>query len=292
MFKIFTDTSANLDTSLTKEMDIGVVPMTFFIDGCPNECLDTETFDHEDYYQKMREGLRPTTSLVAPQRYIDHFEPVLKNGQDILHVAMSSGISGSYASALAAKTHLLIKYPERSIRLIDTLGASLGEGLLVLKAVEYRDKNMSLDETANALNGLKANMYQIFTVDDLNFLKSTGRLSAIKAAMGTILNMKPILKGDKNGKIVCTSTVRGRIRALKSIAEDYNKKALLPEAQTVGIAHAGCLKDAELLASYIKKDRPPAKIMTVNYEPVTGSHVGPGTLALFFFGDDGIREGI
>ena len=289
MYKIVTDSAANLESSFARKNDITVVPMTFFIDNTPNECTDTESFDHEEYYQRMREGLRPTTSLVAPQKYIDYFEPILKDGFDILHIGMSSGISGSFASAEAAKVHLGIKYPERKIRLVDTLGASLGEGLLVLKAVEYREKSLSIDFAADTLDALKANMYQIFTVDDLQFLRSTGRLSAMKAIMGTVLNMKPILKGDRNGRIICTSSVRGRLKALKTLADSYDRLALLPEAQTVGIAHAGCRKDAETLKSFIMKKRPPANILTVCYEPVTGSHVGPGTLALFFFGTDGVR---
>lgn len=289
MYSIITDTSANLDCELLHKHNIISIPFSFYIDGKEQTCTDTVAFDGSAYYNAMRKGTKVTTSQVNPQRYIDYMLPILKDGRDILFVGMSSGISGSYCSAQMAASQLLDEFPDRSIFLVDTLGASLGEGLLVLKAAECRDNGMGLKETADFLSGLRYSMCQVFTVDDLKYLKTTGRLSNIMAIAGTILNIKPILKGNESGKIVCFSKVRGRKQSIKALAEQYDAMVLHPEEQTVGIAHADCPEDAECLAGLLRKNNPPKEIMNVCYEPVTGSHVGPGTLALFFFGNTDFR---
>ena len=288
-FVIFTDTSANLPTPMTLEREIGVVPFTYFIEGQEFACLDTEAFDGADFYGKMRSRVKISTSQINPQRYIEYMEPALRAGKDILYIGMSSGISGSYQSALIAAEQLREAYPAREVRTVDTLGASLGEGLVVLKACELRDAGLSLDNTVSAVLKMCRCMYQVFMVDDLFNLKQNGRLSNAASIVGTVLQIKPILKGNELGQIVCIAKERGRRKAIRALAERYRDYVKDAPQQTVGIAHADCPDDAEYLSSLLRESARPKSILTVLYEPVTGSHVGAGTLALFFLGDEDVR---
>lgn len=203
---------------------------------------------------------------------------------------MSSGISGAYHSAESAARTLLETFPERKIRLVDTLSASLGEGLIVLHAAERRDAGAALDDLADELTALRRRMCQVFSVDDLKYLHRSGRISGVAALAGNILSIKPLLKGNEEGKIVCFGRVRGRKAAIKALADRYNELAQDAADQTIGIAHAGCAQDAAALAELLRQKNAPGDILTVCYEPVTGSHVGPGTLALFFLGGDDVRS--
>ena len=289
-FEIMTDTSANLPTPLLEQHGIGLVPFSYYIDDKEYRCMDTKSFNGEQFYNAMRRGTSVTTSQITPQRYMDYMEPLLDQGKDILFVGMSSGISGSYRSAETALALLKERYPDRTIRTIDTLGASLGEGIWALRAVEYRDQGMSLDETAERLLTLRHNMCQVFVVDDLMFLRKTGRLSGTAAIVGTMLQIKPLLKGNEKGQIVNFAKVRGRRKSIDALAERYNALVRNPASQIVGIAHADCPEDAAYLAELLRRRHPPKEILTVCYEPVTGSHVGPGTLALFFTGYADVRS--
>ena len=288
-FAIFTDTSANLPTPLTIEREIGVIPFTYFVEGQEFACLDTETFDGADYYGKLRARAKISTSQINPQRYIEYMEPALRAGQDVLYIGMSSGISGSYQSALMAAEQLREAYPAREVRTVDTLGASLGEGLAVLEACDKRDAGLSLDNTVSAVLKMCRCMYQVFLVDDLFDLKQNGRLSNAASIVGTVLQIKPILKGNELGQIVCIAKERGRRKAIRALAERYRDYVKDAPHQTVGIAHADCPDDAEYLSSLLREYARPKSILTVLYEPVTGSHVGAGTLALFFLGDEDVR---
>ena len=292
MFVIMTDTSANLDSAMLEKLNVQAIPFSFFDSKDEKEqtCLDTHSFDGEAYYENMRRGTRYVTSQITPQRYIDYMTPVLAAGQDILFVGMSSGISGAYHSAESAAMTLREEFPERKIRLVDTLSASLAEGILVLRAVERRDDGASLDDIADELMALRHRMCQVFTVDDLKYLYRSGRISGVVALAGSLLNIKPLLKGNEEGKIVNYGRVRGRKAAIKALADRYNELVVDAGSQTVGIAHAGCAQDAEALAELLRQKNAPKSILTMCYEPVTGSHVGPGTLALFFLGGDDVRS--
>ena len=173
---------------------------------------------------------------------------------------------------------------------VDTYSASLAEGIVVMRAVECRKEGLSIDETYQILRALRHRIAQIFTVGDLRYLKRTGRLSNLEAAVGTVLQIKPLLKGDPQGKIVCFAKVRGRQRAIEEMAKRYEELVVSPETQTVCISHADCEADAQILASMLRRSKPPKDILIVDYEPVTGSHVGPGALALFFLSDDNVRN--
>ena len=289
-FAIVTDTSANLPTVLTEELDIKVVAFSYFTDGRENVCFDTAAFDAKAYYDAIRAGAKVTTSLIPPARYVAALTPILEAGKDVLLVLMSSGISSSFSSASSAIARLQKSFPERKIEAVDTLGASLGEGIPALRAACCRDMGMSLDKTSAEVRAACRRMYQVFVVDDLMYLKRTGRCSNASAIMGTVLQIKPLLKGDAAGKIVTFDKVRGKRRAIDAMAGKYAELAVAPGKQTVGIAHADARSEAMRLAELINKAAPPKEILMVPYEPVTGSHVGPGTIALFFEGSDFVRE--
>ena len=289
MYEIFTDTAANLDCSLLEELGVGLIPFSFYYNGEEHRVTSLQEFDGHAYYDMMRAGTDVTTSLVQPQRYIDGFTPLLAEGRDILFVGMSGGISGSYTSACIAAVTLGEQFPERKIRLVDTLSASLGEGLQVLKAAEYRTAGIDLDTAADRLLEERHRMCQVFTVEDLRYLRRSGRISNLKAAVGTVLQIKPMLKGDPQGQIVCFAQVRGRKKSIEVLAEQYDRYIEDAENETVAIVHADCPREAEELARLLQRNHPPRKILTACYEPMTGSHVGPGALALFFYGKASFR---
>ena len=290
MFRIVTDTSSNLPTAYLKAENITVIPFTFHTESGEQSCMDTASFDAKAFYTAMRNGEKVTTSQIPPQRFVDNIRPMLENGEDVLFVSMSSGISGSYASSKIAANQLAEEFPERKILTVDTYSASLAEGIVVMRAVECRKEGLSIDETYQILRALRHRIAQIFTVGDLRYLKRTGRLSNLEAAVGTVLQIKPLLKGDPEGKIVCFAKVRGRQRAIEEMAKRYEELVVSPETQTVCISHADCEADAQILASMLRRSKAPKDILIVDYEPVTGSHVGPGALALFFVSDDNVRN--
>lgn len=290
MFRIVTDTSSNLPTAYLQAENITVIPFTFHTESGEQSCMDTASFDAKAFYTAMRNGEKVTTSQIPPQRFVDSIRPMLENGEDVLFVSMSSGISGSYASSKIAANQLAEEFPERKILTVDTYSASLAEGIVVMRAVECRKEGLSIDETYQILRALSHRIAQIFTVGDLRYLKRTGRLSNLEAAVGTVLQIKPLLKGDPEGKIVCFAKVRGRQRAIEEMAKRYEELVVSPETQTVCISHADCEADAQILASMLRRSKAPKDILIVDYEPVTGSHVGPGALALFFVSDDNVRN--
>ena len=290
MFRIVTDTSSNLPTAYLQAENITVIPFTFHTESGEQSCMDTASFDAKAFYTAMRNGEKVTTSQIPPQRFVDNIRPMLENGEDVLFVSMSSGISGSYASSKIAANQLAEEFPERKILTVDTYSASLAEGIVVMRAVECRKEGLSIDETYQILRALRHRNAQIFTVGDLRYLKRTGRLSNLEAAVGTVLQIKPLLKGDPEGKIVCFAKVRGRQRAIEEMAKRYKELVVSPETQTVCISHADCEADAQILASMLRRSKPPKDILIVDYEPVTGSHVGTGALALFFVSDDNVRN--
>ena len=288
-FTILTDTSANLPSSYLREHQIGVVPFTYYIKDKPYSCLDTEGFDAKKFYKAMRMGADIKTSQINLFSYIHFFEPYLEQGEDILMICMSSGISGAFHCAEMAKIELKSKYPDRRIKLVNTYAASLGEGLFVMQAVKLREQGMDLREAFKTIQKEVKRMYQVFTVDDLMYLKKTGRVKGSAAIVGNMLQIKPLLKGNENGEIVNFAKTIGRKRAVEGLAQKYNQLVKDPDQQVVGIAHADCEEDAKNLAELLNRKKPPKEILTVMYEPVTGSHVGPGTLALFFMGGDDVR---
>lgn len=288
-YAIVTDSTANLTAKQLEENNVIAIPFSYFLKEQEYSCRDLDSFDDKQYYNAIRSGAKVTTSQINPQRYIDSMQPLLEAGEDILFIGISSGISGAYASAEMARKQLLEEFPERRIELIDSLCAGLGEGLLVLKAAKCRLNGMELQETAQRLLSVRERIYQVFIVDDLMHLRRTGRLSNMGAIVGSVLGIKPLLKGNENGKIVAFEKIRGRKKAIKAMAEKYFTLAQNPTHQTIGISHADCEEDAEYLASLLQEKLAPKEIILAKHEPATGSHIGPGALALFFEGDNDVR---
>lgn len=288
-YAIVTDSTANLNNEQLKENGVIAIPFSYFLDEKEYTCDDLEKFDDKEYYDAIRNGAKVTTSQINPQIYMDYFEPILKEGKDIIFIGLSSGVSGSFASAEMAKKQLEETYSDRKIELIDSLGAGLGEGLLVLKAAKCRENEMDVMETAERIRSFCKRIYQVFIVDDLMHLKRTGRLSNAGAIVGTMLGIKPLLKGSAEGKIVAFEKIRGRKKCIKTMAEKYAALAHNPTNQTVGISYAGCREDAEYLANLIREKAEPKELIIAKHEPATASHLGPDALALFFVGDEEVR---
>lgn len=292
-FKIITDTSCNVPLKRFEGEDISIVPFVYYPkDDSNNEqfCLDIDSFDGKKYYDDIRAGKLINTSQINPQKFYDTIAPYAKEGMDILYVGMSSGISGAYNSSLMAKKMLEEEFPNNKFFMLDTRAASLGEGLIVFKAIEYRKQGLSIEECYEKLSKLCDNVYQIFTVDNLTHLQRTGRLSNAAAFIGNVLNIKPLLKGNEKGQIINFAKVRGSKKAIHSIADIYDKLVVNAAEQTVCIAESDAPEDTELLIELLNKNNPPKEILRVCYEPVTGAHVGPGTVALFFMGDETCRS--
>ncbi len=284
-FVITTDASSNLTGIFTNKYNIQVVPLTYIVNGVEQQCNDvTEHFDGADFYELIKHA-EVKTSTVNIGQYLDIWEPILESGQDILHLTISSGISGAYNAGRQAAAMLREDYPDRKIVVFDTLAASLGEGLQVLAAARMQEAGKSLMEVVDALVAKRDKTIQVFSVDDLNFLKKGGRISAAAAAIGSVLHIKPILKGNYMGQIVVSEKVRGRKIALEALANDFAEHFDKNSTDPIGIAHASCEEDANFLVSLLKKVAPAAEFITTMYEPVTGSHVGPGAIALFYTGD-------
>ena len=285
MTKLYTDTSANLPLALLREYDIAVIPFSYTVNGVAEDYSEETDFDGKAFYDAMRRGAEVKTSMVNPATAAAFFERALAQGDDVLYVGMSGGISGTAQAAVIAAGELTEKYPARKIVTIDTYAASLGEGLQVLEAARMIEEGKSLDEIKAHLLSRRPHMCQFFTVDDLAYLKRGGRISSATALIGTVLSIKPILCGDETGHIVSCGKVRGMKRAYQELANYYDGRAL-DKSEMLGIAHADNEEGAQALIALLRDKGFTGECLNVVYEPVTGAHVGPGTVALFFYGKE------
>lgn len=284
-FTIFVDGSSNLPGSIIRQTGISILPCSYTLNGNPgtyNGHLDT--FDAHEYYSMLAQGAKIQTSLLNTQLFLDHFRPVLAAGQDVVYFSMSSGISGTFQAAKIAAEELREEFPGRTVRAVDSLGSGFGTGLMAVKAAELRDAGQTAEQTADFLDEDAHRMLQFFTVDDLNFLKRTGRVSGATAMIGTVLNIKPVLWGDVSGHITARGKHRGRKKALAAIAEEYRRGVEDAENQIVAISHGDCEAEAQQLADMVCAIARPKQLIIAPHEPFTGAHVGPGMLALFFHG--------
>lgn len=284
-FTIFVDGSSNLPGRLLRELGIEILPCTYSMDGVPSTYDGSlDSFDAHSYYEMLRQGGRVQTSLLNTQLFLDSFRPVLERGEDAVYFSMSSGISGTCQAARMAAQELLEEFPERTVRVVDSLGSGFGTGLMACKAADLRAAGKTAAETADIMDADAQNTLQFFTVDDLNFLKRTGRVSGATAMIGTVLNIKPVLWGDPTGHITARSKHRGRKKAMASIVEEYRSRVEDAENQRVAISHGDCPEDAQALADMVCAVAKPKELIIAPHEPFTGAHVGPGMLALFFHG--------
>ena len=283
-FAIMTDSSSNLTPDLAKSAEIHVIPLTCYTRQGEMPCYDEQKeFDGRAFYDELRKTGPIKTSMINAHQFKAAFEPMIQKGRDVLYVAMSSGISGTCAAARQAAAELMKEYPGRIIRVVDTIGASFGEGIFALKASMLRSARKTLQEACDWVENNKRRMCQFFTVDDLMFLHKGGRISGLTARIGSIANIKPLLMGDSEGKIVSCGKVIGRKKSLQALADLYDRHAEAASDEIVAIAHSDCEPDAQYLAGLLRKKRGIQDVLIRCYEPGTGSHVGPGAVALFFF---------
>lgn len=281
MFRILTDSAANLPEELVRQYDLGIVHIGCYVDG--QELDFSRGFDGKKYYDDMRGGMRVSTSMPCFTAFSEAFSAPLLRGEDVLYIGMSGGISGTAALAASVARELQEEHPERRIVTIDTRAASLGEGIPVLYAAKLLRKGLNLEEVAARTVAYCDNVWQVFTVDDLSYLRKTGRLFSAAVKVTNSLHVKPILVGDEEGHIVLRRVTVGRRRSLDALAARYRDKCS-DMTKPVGLAHADSPEDTQYVIDKLREYGCTGEIMNVVYEPVTGSHVGPGTVALFFYG--------
>ena len=283
MIRIFTDNAANLPDETVRKYGISIINLPYTVDGV--EADENAPFDPVAFFGAMREGAVVRTSMPSPGKSAMAMEEVLENGDDVICICLSGGISGTYGMLCSAAKKLKEKYPEREIRIIDAKGASLGEGQHAVEAAVMRDEGKTVDEICEHVYGQIERMNQYFVVDNIRYIKKTGRIWGGVSAALNVLTIKPILFGNEEGHIVVRGIAKGRKRAVDKLAALYAEKHTNGE-EPVGIAEADCPEDAERLVGLLREAGQTGPINVVGYEPVTGSHVGPGTIALFFYGNN------
>lgn len=282
-FIIVTDCTADLPHGVYKDLDVETVPMDFCIDGkFYKHYSDSRQMSYKDFYQKIREGRKITTAQVNTFEYESIFESFLRAGENVLYLCFSSGLSGTYHVASLVANDLQKKYPEKRVVVIDTLCASIGEGLLVYYAAIMRKEGKSLDEVIDWVEKNKLNVSHWFVVDDLEHLKQGGRITSLQANLGTVLNLKPIISLNIQGKLDPVSRQRGSKRALEELVNCLKRYGDNIQNQTVIVGHADNLEFAEKLSDLLMPLV--EKVVVSEIGPVIGTHVGSGMFALAFLG--------
>ena len=281
-YRIITDSSCDLTALEIQELNIPVVSLSLNIQGksiCPTE------EDYKSIYAALRAGENATTSAANPDDWMGAMEPVLKEGQDLLVMAFSSGLSTTYQSSCIAADGLREEFPDAAILTVDTLCASMGQGLLVYLCALQKQAGKSIEEVRDYAEATKMQICHWVTVDDLNHLKRGGRVSAATALFGSMLTIKPIIHVDDEGHLINVGKARGRKPSLMTLAAEMEKRAADPAEQTVFISHGDCLEDAQLLEKILQEKYGVKSAFIYYVGAVIGSHSGPGTLALFFMGN-------
>ena len=282
LFQIVTDSACDFNNDRYAELKLRYVPLKVEFRGQTTDDRNDDSL--KDLYAALRGGQSAKTAAVNPEQWRSVVEPVLQQGQDVLVMAFSSGLSTTYQSAVIAANELAEQYPHRKIRVVDTLSASLGQGLLSWYACRKRDEGLSVDACADWVEENKLHLCHWFTVDDLFYLKRGGRISAATAVMGTMLNVKPVLHMDDEGHLISMSKARGRKASINALADKLGSLGEGYENETVLISHGDCIGDAEYLSQLVKSKFGVKNVYISYVGAVIGSHSGPGTLALFFLG--------
>lgn len=292
MFQVFADSAANLPAEVVKEYGIHIISFINMVNGEPLVCFqpdltpEQEREEGKKYYDAIRAGAEIKTSLISCGRFEEAFRPVLEAGEDVIYFSLSYGISGNYNAARLAVDDLQDEFPDRKIRIVDSLNASLAQGILAIYAVEMREKGEDIDTIADRLQDWAHKMNGLFTVENLKYLSRTGRLSNSAAFVGNMLDIKPLLKGSKEGVIVAFRKVRGRKKSLNEIIDLVCRNIVNPEEQIIGIAQADCYEESLYVMEKIQERISVRRFINTSYDYCTGSHVGPGAIALFFMGKD------
>ena len=281
-FIIITDSSADLPKSVACGMGVEVIPLEVNIDGIG--CKYNDEIDIKEFYGWLRDKKGAKTSAVNMEKFCEVFEKFAADGKDILYIGFSSGLSATYMAAKNAAEEISEKYPDRKVIAVDSLCASLGQGLLVKHAVDKKNSGATIEEVAQFVEDNRLNLCHWFTVEDLFFLKRGGRVSAATAVMGTVLQIKPVMHVDDEGKLINVEKARGRAASINSLFAKMKETAIDPEKQTIYISHGDCYDDAKKLADMVTAEFGITDILINEVGPVIGAHSGPGTLALFFLG--------
>lgn len=282
-YQIITDSCCDFTGAQYAQMNVTCVPLTIFRDGQGHSHFSNEAA-LKDFYDRMRGGLIATTSALNPADWAGAMEPHLKAGKDLLVLAVSSGISTTYQSAVIAADDLREAYPDRTIRVVDSLSGSLGEGLLLWHACRMRDAGDTLEAVAAWLEAHAPRICHWVTVDCLDNLKCSGRLSGGAAIVGTMLNIKPIIRVTEEGKLVSCGIARGRKASIRNLAKRFAEARCPEEDDLVTIAHGDCPEDAAALEAILKEEYSVQNIHTGYVGPILGAHTGPGVLGLFHIG--------
>ena len=284
-YVIMTDSCCDMTAALAEELELSVLPLSLHMgDAVYRNWLDGREIGFQEFYAKIRSGQLATTSAVSVGEFAAEMRKILSAGKEILCISFSSALSATYQSATIAAADLAEEFPDRKILVVDSLCASLGQGLLVYLCAQERRKGRSLEEVHTFAEETKGKVCHWFTVDDLNHLKRGGRISAATALFGTMLSIKPVMHVDDGGHLVPVSKARGRKSSLLALVDQMEATAIDPASQTVFISHGDCEGDALFVAGEITR-RFGTRDIRLNYVgPVIGNHSGPGTLALFFLG--------
>ena len=284
---IMTDSCCDLSDEMARELELNVVPLTVHLEGkdYPNY-LDGSAISNADFYSAIRAGKVATTSAVNVGQFQDAMRAVLDAGKDIVCVCFSSALSTTYQSAAIAADDLRADYPEREIYVVDSLSASLGQGLLLYLTVQQKRAGLSAKELADWVVSNRLSVDHWFTVDDLNYLKRGGRVSATSALLGTMLSIKPVMHTSDEGKLVPVGKVRGRKASLNALIDKIGELGIAPEKQTMFICQADCEDEARWVADQIKARYGTPEVHINFIGPVIGSHTGPNTIGIFFVGKE------
>ena len=282
-YVMITDSACDILPEKLKEWDVELIRLPYLFTDDGKEHLDQDQPMHE-FYNEMREGRVAKTSGINEDTFQNTFTSFLEAGKDILYLAFSSGLSVTCENAKKVAAQLSEQYPDRKIRVVDSLCASAGQGLFVYLAVKNRDKGMSLDENADAMEADKLHLCHWYTVEDLKYLKRGGRISAATALLGTALNVKPVLHVDNEGHLIKMNQTHGRKKSIRKMAEKLGET--IHEDTPIFISHGDCLEDAQLLAKIIREEYGREVELITLIGSVIGAHAGPGTLALFFRGTE------
>lgn len=284
-YVIFVDSACDISADQLNEWGVKYCSLSLVFDNDDKEYSNYE-IPAKEFYDRMRNGALPKTSAVNTGKFCDAFEEIVKEGKDIIYISFSSGLSATHNFAVEAAKVVMQENEGSKIAVVDTLCGSAGYGLLLYLAVQKKNNGASMDEIAKFVEGTKLKVSHWFTVDDLRYLKAGGRISATTALLGGVLNIKPVMKMDNNGKLISVSKTRGRKAAINAIAEKYAETAIDKRNGTVFISHGDCLEDANELATIIKNSCGVDVQIITDIGPVIGSHSGPGTLALFFLANE------
>ena len=282
-YVITVNSTVDLPKEWLEERHVPVIPLKYTIDG--ETYTDMEGLSAKEFFDKLREGKMSTTSQVNPEEAADMLEPFLKEGKDILHLGFSSGLSGTLNSMKIAGEMLQEKYPEAKVIVIDTLCACLGEALLLYKALQQKEKGMNIDELAQWVEENKLHICHNVTVDDLHHLQRGGRISKTTAVLGTLVQIKPIIHMDDNGKLQVIGKERGRKKSLNKIVDMAVEQSKGWDNDIIMITHGDCIDDAEYVAKLVREKMGIDNILINNIGTVIGSHTGPGVVAVFCMGN-------